>query len=234
MFSRLEGHQAEVTCVEWCSNDFRLVTCGDDMKHRTWRIVIDKSSVDPNDVSGEVVMNRDVAYVDASVYVPSTASASGSNVEPKLGSSVKRKIFSNENDRNVENQLASIRISSRLPGLNSSTPGSSAQFPCSPVKMLVSPSKRVYGSPRKILLSPRKLSIYNSPTSRLPNLVLDELTSPSPAAQSAEKKRQRLDWLTTLSRQKKQQVSLDPGSGSKRVPEAAKASPRTVRAKRKL
>ena len=225
-----------MTCVEWCSNDFRLITCGDDMKHRTWRLVADKSSVDKNDISGEAKLNEDVAYVDAPKYVPTTA-ATTSNVATKPSSlSVKRQIFGNENDRNVENQLASIRISHRLPGLNSSTPGGGAtsQFPCSPVKMIVSPSKRAIGSPRKILLSPRKLSIYNSPTARLPNLVLDELTSPGSAAKSADKRRQRLDWLTTLSRQKKLQVSSDPGSGSKRVPEAAKSSPRTVRAKRKL
>jgi hypothetical protein len=33
--------------------DFRLVTCGDDMKHRTWRVVADKSDIDKSDISGE-------------------------------------------------------------------------------------------------------------------------------------------------------------------------------------
>lgn len=224
--------------MEWCSNDFRLVTCGDDMKHRTWRLVIDKSDIDANDISGEAKINTDVAYVDAPNYIPSTLTSATNCpiILPSAStlSSVKRKIFCNENDQNVENQLASIRISSRLPGLDSPTPGTSSQFPCSPAKMLVSPSKRVFGSPRKILISPRKFAIFNSPTSRLPNLVLDELASPGSATKSAEKKRQRLDWLTTLSRQKKQQATTDPGSGSKKIPEAAKSSPRTVRAKRKL
>lgn len=38
VFDSLEGHEAEVTCVEWCSKDLRLITCADDMRHRTWYV----------------------------------------------------------------------------------------------------------------------------------------------------------------------------------------------------
>ena len=108
---RLEGHEAEVTCVEWCSNDFRLVTCGDDMKHRTWRLVNDKSKIDPNDISGEAKLISDVQYVDPPHYASTLSVNSNEAVSVgKTLSTVKRQIFGNdENNRNVENQLASIR-----------------------------------------------------------------------------------------------------------------------------
>lgn len=36
---RLEGHQAEVTCVDWCNlPDVTLVTCSDDLRHKLWRV----------------------------------------------------------------------------------------------------------------------------------------------------------------------------------------------------
>lgn len=224
-----------MTCVEWCSNDFRLVTCGDDMKHRTWRMVANKSKVEKNDISGEAVYDFDIKYVDSPYYKTSLlTSSSVAENDVKRMSIVKRQIFGNaiENNQNVENQLAMVKISTRLPGTDPSSAASSS-FPCSPRKMFVSP-RLLEQSPRKLVFSPRKLAIFNSPTTHLPNLVLDEISSPGSTSKSAGKKQQQFDWLTTLSRQKKQnQTASDPASGSKRNSESV-LSPRNVRAKRKL
>ena len=135
--------------------------------------------------------------------------------------------------RNEKNEI-NTRISSRLPGTGTSSSASGPSFPCSPAKMFVSPQKRPQPSPRKLVFSPRKLAIFNSPTSHLPNMVLDEVSSPGSASKSTGKKRQRLDWLTTLSHQKKQQCTPEQGSSSKRISDPPRSSPRTVRAKRKL
>ena len=231
-----------MTCVEWCSKDLRLVTCGDDMKHRTWRTVGQKSIIDKNDIVGQTILNTDVEYFSPPFYASTLRTEPSLVVEDKKLSLVKRRIFeTDENNRNVENQLASIRISNRQAGTEpaTSTSNSSSQssFPCSPCKMFVSPRKRLNpvtnASPRKLVFSPRKLAIFNSPTSHLPNFVLDEPTSsPQSASKMSARKRQRLDWLTTLSRQKKQQPemkkSLDPSV------KPSESSPKTVRVKRKL
>ncbi|CAB4066576.1 DTL [Lepeophtheirus salmonis] len=34
---KLQGHLAEVTCVEWCKGNWTLVTCSDDVQHCIWR-----------------------------------------------------------------------------------------------------------------------------------------------------------------------------------------------------
>ncbi len=243
----MEGHEAEVTCVEWCSKDLRLITCGDDLKHRTWRLVVEKSIIGKNDIVGQTMINSDANYFTPPVY-ESALLVVDNNTKLSL---VKRRIFeTDENNRNVENQLASIRISNRQAGTepaaatnhSSSSSSSQTSFPCSPCKMFVSPRKRLHpltnASPRKLVFSPRKLAIFNSPTSHLPNFVLDEPTTSGPqsASKTSAKKRLRLDWLTTLSRQKKQQPN--PQSGSKKssdpVVRPTTASPRTVRVKRKL
>ncbi|XP_023013694.2 WD40 domain-containing protein denticleless isoform X1 [Leptinotarsa decemlineata] len=35
---KLTGHSAEVTCVSWCSKDFHIITCSDDMTHKLWTV----------------------------------------------------------------------------------------------------------------------------------------------------------------------------------------------------
>lgn len=152
---------------------------------------------------------------------------------------VKRRIFEtgDENNRNVENLVASNRSSSSSSSLDPAN--SRSNFPCSPCKMNVTPRKRTLmttattGSPKKLYLSPRK---FDSPTAHLPNLVLDEVTnSPatsSSAAKSASKARQRLDWLTTLSRQKKQ--LNEQISGSKKQSDQIQIQKPKMGAKRKL
>jgi hypothetical protein len=101
----------------------------------------------------------------------------------------------------------------------------------------VSPRKRAAplmstSSPRRLLFSPRKMAIMDSPTSHLPNLVLDG--DRATAASSSSKKRQPLNWLTTLSRQKKSIREQSPTTKRPPISDTSSPSPRTVRAKRKL
>jgi hypothetical protein len=201
--------------------------------------------LDKNQIVGETILNPDAKYFVPPVYT-SALSATSSTLSFDDRKSAKRRIFEvDENDRNVENQFASIRISSSRPPPSKSS--KSYTFPSSShVKMFVSPRKPAATtaapsvSPRKIsipVFSPRKQAIFDSPTSHLPNLVLDALSHPSmalagksPSSLSTVKK--RLDWLTTLSRQKKQLTAADPSNGfSKLVPDP---SPKRSGVKRKL
>ncbi|XP_040569823.1 protein lethal(2)denticleless [Lepeophtheirus salmonis] len=51
---KLQGHLAEVTCVEWCKGNWTLVTCSDDVQHCIWRP--DRRDIEnPSDVFGETV-----------------------------------------------------------------------------------------------------------------------------------------------------------------------------------
>lgn len=34
----LQGHNAEVTCVDWCQSGWKLATCADDTEHRIWEL----------------------------------------------------------------------------------------------------------------------------------------------------------------------------------------------------
>ena len=202
------------------------------------RLVNDKTIIDKNKIVGEAKINPEVQYFIPPVYTSSLIHKPSSFIaDDKKVASVKRRIFEtgDENNRNAENQVASSRGSSSS---SSFDPSSSRSFPCSPCKMNVTPRKRTLtttatGSPKKLYFSPRK---FDSPTARLPNLVLDETTNPSAtsstAAKSASKARQRLDWLTTLSRQKKQ--LKEPISGSKKQSDQAQSQKPKTGAKRKL
>ena len=35
---KLNGHENEATCVDWCRNELKLATVSDDKKHRIWRL----------------------------------------------------------------------------------------------------------------------------------------------------------------------------------------------------
>ena len=56
------GHEAEVTCVDWCPVGWKLATCADDMRHRLWELD-NEDRVEPSDLAGWADM-RPRAYDD--------------------------------------------------------------------------------------------------------------------------------------------------------------------------
>jgi hypothetical protein len=206
------------------------------------RLIKDKSALDKNQIVGEAVLNPDAKYFVPPIY-KSTLSTIPSSISHNERKSVKSRIFEvDENDRNVENQFASIRISSSRPP--PSRTSKNFAFPsCSNVRMLISPRKQgstavASVSPRKLSIaafSPQKLVTFDSPTLNLPNLVLDALSHPSAAlagkSSSSPAVKKRHDWLTMLSRQKKQ-MTVDPPNGSIKL--IGDPTPKRSGAKRKL
>lgn len=92
---RLEGHEAEVTCVAWSGkrNSTTLVTCSDDLKHKLWRVgpeILPKSC--------------DSEYSSCAVTIQHNTC----NQDPFTSQNLKRL---HENDENAPNEFINLKRS---------------------------------------------------------------------------------------------------------------------------
>lgn len=210
----LEGHESEVTCVDWSRKGWRLATCSDDLKHRIWRLR-GPHEIEKGDLNGEAVKIETTLYPDLSA-VPSNSFATKRRIVVVDQENVSLNIPPpNKRMRGNGNKSVEVTPTKKKP---ESPARKLKSFPCSPRKMNVtSPAKRS-NCPRKLLLSP----IKQSPTANLPNMVLDGKSPYAKSTRKSSASKKPLDWLTSLSRQKKMHESTSP-MDTKTTPKAKTA-----------
>ncbi len=195
---RLDGQDNEVTCVDWSKTDWRLATCSDDMKHRIWRIQANNQA-DDNEIVGHADPMIDVDYPTAEDF----------KIDPKLASSSRSDSTMPSKENTSPNITEPASKRRRLLSPTASPSKRLAEFPAAGKMQNGSILAR---SPRKLfVMSNRKQpELFMSPTANLPNLVLDSLNSGGKGLSnsSSAKKRTTVDWLTSLSRQKKPKSPL--------------------------
>ena len=171
---KLNGHENEATCVDWCRNELKLATVSDDKKHRIWRL--NRGS----ELETEV---EDYVGQAEPVEVQYTKS-----------------FFVNDFFREIENEdmiplpdAKKRRVTARSP--LTELPTSFSAFPNT--KSMISPRKLSSKSPRKLKIFPKKAlfspppnSHFFSPTANLPNFLRDGKSphEPFPKTKSGCKK----------------------------------------------
>ncbi|TRY74575.1 hypothetical protein TCAL_09741 [Tigriopus californicus] len=249
----LTGHNAEVTCVDWCQSGWKLATCADDMEHRLWewhpehenetcgQASAEMSRIVRFDTRQKTVLSHGTWVTPHPVFFPkstvlravntnsgvSKSSGSGSpsvNIKDFLqGSPARKRVATKENVR-----------SKRLKFEPPSPPPSTKKSP----SCVVSPLAKLPCSPRKMQCnnvgqdsrrSPRKLQftpLNSSITANLPNSVKDASKLMLKPVCTPPKK---TNWLTNLSQLRKKEFgSRTPNKSPRSSP---RNSPKTSRTK---
>ncbi|KAJ8684460.1 hypothetical protein QAD02_020252 [Eretmocerus hayati] len=191
---KLAGHRDEVTCIAWCSvGEAKIVTCSDDCCHRIWRV---KPEPFEEGDCNNILLGYAQRYEPPSNLTPSKISVSST---PRSNRSFEPPLLAN---RNLIPSPANYNLTV--------SPGQRNQNSPAARRLYFSPSARS----AKSFLSDNAEScdscdtdessstIFSSPTSGLPNFVLDG-TAPHLSANSPKKKgRNVADWLTQIRKRK--------------------------------
>ena len=195
---KLDGHGAEVTCVAWCPNDItNVVTCADDVRHRVWRL----NTCSEADFDEKIHIRGRCLPIDGNSRIPTSYQEVLTRIEKKKATLGNQPTTSYCKTPSSLRKFASISIQ-RTPE-PSSFPGPSAsntpRMVLSPVPSNISPEANSVNSRGASRRLDMESNLFASPTSDLPNLVMDGRSPHRPIPRSSTK-RKRLDWLTDLSR----------------------------------
>ncbi|XP_059614005.1 protein lethal(2)denticleless [Phlebotomus argentipes] len=214
------SQEVEVSCVAWSgTRDFRLVTCSDDARHKIWRVGPIEIEPSARNYRGWAYLNPDYGKkVKKSVKgTPKMWWNNGSCTPSSSGRVALKRTFAELDDDFGEARFGDakrLHIEPRGRRLFATATVETDNPPHelkSPVK---SPTKSSPLSERvNVIQSPESPSTSHvpvplfSPTSNLPNYVMDgeaphlRITSPK------RKLKENVDWLTKIRKQKLQQVA---------------------------
>uniref|UniRef100_A0A1B0DL21 Uncharacterized protein n=2 Tax=Phlebotomus papatasi TaxID=29031 RepID=A0A1B0DL21_PHLPP len=238
------SQEVEVSCVAWSrSKDMRLVTCSDDARHKIWRF--GPSEMDSSTkmyYRGWAHLNPDYGKrVKKNVKgTPKTWWSNGDCTPSSSGRIAQKRTFAELDDDFGEGRFGDAKrpyIEPRGRRLFPATLPTHAETELkSPVK---SPTKSSPLSERvNVMTSPESPSTSHvavplfSPTSNLPNYVMDGEAPHLRIISPKRKLKENVDWLTKIRKQKLQQVassltlSCDTGGNSSRPSSPAPMSPR--------
>ena len=200
---KLTGHDAEVTCVDWSRDTYKLATCDDNMKHWIWRI---EPNLDSEEVSGQVEdLSEQFCWPEK--FVTDSKITEKLSHLTKLQTPKKARNFDEDDIRSPDAKRQCIR--SPLKSLQS-TPQKLSSFPCSPRKMTVTPRK-----------SARKLAL-----AAFPSFIKDGTSPHQPCTSTKKNTPLRKEWqfLQKLKITKRSSSSEDSKENTKK-----KTLPKTKR-----
>ena len=168
----------------------QVVTCADDVRHRVWRL----NSADEDDFQNKLKIKGLARRQDADASVPAAC-------QDVLNRLAKKTTTTSTNNIQPSNYCKTPRSLRKLAAINERTPEARAIL--SPISANDSPLFSNGHSQSQSRGASRKLDMANaiefsSPTSDLPNYVMDG-RSPNEALPRTSVKRKRLDWLTNFS-----------------------------------
>lgn len=227
----LNGHSVEVTCVAWChSRDFCLVTCSEDAHHKIWRLPAEeinnevlpqyRGSAELNPEYRSVTVKRKLKVLEFTPRTKrfkneKTPTTTEKNVNGKRPYSVineevepdQKRVNTESKGRRLFSPLASTSRQAVGIGTLEISKGlqiifEESEMPTSPRSLKSSPlTERVNSN----LLSPEpsnSLAGFFSPTSNLPNFILDGEAPHLRLSSPKQKHKENVDWLTKLRKQK--------------------------------
>lgn len=220
----LEGHEVEVSCVAWANTkDLRVVTSSDDALLKIWRVAPSELSDDESrqyhaqaifneanrrtvkrvapkcrkietfatpSTSGRTALKRTFAELVDSSAVPSTSSQTASSRKRA------RRLFSDEESKQLTESSSPVKLlklsplSERL-DLNDVSHG-----------ITVGSCSTVVAATTTTTPTNRIALTFSSPTSNLPNYVLNGEAPHLPIISPKRKLKENVDWLTKIRKQK--------------------------------
>lgn len=250
----LDAHEVEVSCVAWGrTKDLRLVTSSDDASLKIWRVAPSELSTDEEQLyHGEAILNE-ANRLPASSSFAGSSGWSSKKAQSFATPTVRRTALKRTFAELADSAGHSGNSKKRARRLFSDTSGDYSD--ASPVKQLkFSPLSERLDLNDVIPCTPstsnRIALTFNSPTSNMPNYVLNGEAPHLPIISPKRKLKENIDWLTKIRKQRLlhsptlQHVLEEGGGGSPSYPGVAgnsssssssgirsvrQGSPRTVR-----
>lgn len=204
----LEGHEVEVSCVAWSrTNDFRLVTSSDDAFLKIWRLAPDEISEDDKRLyHGHAVLSEENRLIGHGQNHPDRFLASKLGdflTTPSSGKTAQKRSFAELADSSASCGGSSKKRARRLFPEEDLMKCRSQDSPIKQLKL--SPlSERL--NLNEVYLTPSSLYrvplTFASPTSNLPNYVLNGEAPHLPTVSPKRKLKENMDWLTKIRKQK--------------------------------
>lgn len=231
----LDAHEVEVSCVAWGRTmDLRLVTSSDDASLKIWRVAPSELAMDEKQqYHGEAILNE----VNRRLMINNSADYSSkkthSLVTPTLRRTAQKRTFAELADTASNSGNSKKRARRLFPDDLHLDSSPIKQLKFSPLSERLDLNDTIPSTPSSSSTNRIALT-FSSPTSNLPNYVLNGEAPHLQIVSPKRKLKENIDWLTKIRQQRlghspSLQLVLEEGSPTCSTSVSGKGSPRPGR-----